>query len=272
LHQAIQYSCNPYFYHVFKNIINQHVSKDTYLDTRIGLEKWLTYVRQFGLGSQLGIDLPNEKSGYLPDVNFYDLRYGEKRWKASTIRSLDIGQGEMLVTPLQMANLAAIMANRGYYYTPHLIRKAENIKTQSAIIEPIIKNTKTQHTENKNVSLSIQKHEVAIDKKHFDFLIEAMRDVIEKGAAWRAKVKHITICGKTGTVENPHGLDHAVFMGFAPLEAPKIAIAVYVENAGWGSRAAAAIGGLMVEKYLTGKITATWIEKYVLKGDFSDQG
>ena len=246
LHQAIQYSCNPYFYHVFRNIINQHVSKDTYLDTRIGLEKWLIYVRQFGLDNQLGIDIPNEKSGYLPDVNFYDLRYGEKRWKASTIRSLDIGQGEMLVTPLQMANLAAIMANRGYYYTPHLIKKIENFV------------------------LPIQRSELAIDKKHFDFLVEAMRDVVEQGSAWRAKVKNIAVCGKTGTVENPHGLDHAVFMGFAPLEEPKIAIAVYVENVGWGSRAAAAMGGLMLEKYLTGKVTRTWFENYVLKGDFSN--
>lgn len=246
LHQAIQYSCNPYFYHVFRNIINQHRAADTYEDTRIGLERWLSYVRQFGLGTQLGIDLPNEKSGYLPDVNFYDLRYGYKRWKESTIRSLDIGQGEMLVTPLQMANLAAIIANRGYYYTPHLIKRIENS------------------------ILPIQKHEIQIDKKHFDFIVYAMRDVIENSSAWRARIRNITVCGKTGTAENPHGEDHAVFMGFAPLEEPRIAIAVYVENAGWGSRAAASIAGLMIEKYLTGKITRTAIERYVLKGDFTD--
>jgi penicillin-binding protein 2 len=244
LHQAIQYSCNPYFYYVFKHIINQHISKDTYVDTRLGLEKWLNYVRQFGLGKQLGIDLPNEKRGYLPDTKFYDLRYGEKRWKASTIRSLDIGQGEMLVTPLQMVNLAAIMANRGHYYTPHLIKRVEN-----------------------NI-VPIEKYEISINKKYFDFVVNAMRDVIEHGPAWRAKVKGIVVCGKTGTAENPHGADHAVFMGFAPLEEPQIAVSVYVENAGWGSRAAAAIAGLIIEKYLTGKISRTGIENYVLKGDF----
>jgi penicillin-binding protein 2 len=245
LHQAIQHSCNPYFYHVFKNIINQHVVKDTYEDTRIGLNKWLGYVRQFGLGKQLGIDLPHEKSGYLPDVNFYDARYGEKRWKASTIRSLDIGQGEMLVTPLQMANLAAIIANRGQYYTPHIIKAIEGQAT------------------------FIEKHIIQIENKHFDFVINAMRDVIESSTGWRSRLKNIVVCGKTGTVENPHGEDHAVFMGFAPLEAPKIAIAVYVENAGWGARAAAAIAGLVLEKYLTGQVTRKSIEDYVLKGDFT---
>jgi len=245
LHQAIQFSCNPYFYHVFKHIVNQHIVKDTYEDTRIGLNKWLNYVRQFGLGKQLGIDLPHEKSGYLPDVSFYDARYGEKRWKASTIRSLDIGQGEMLVTPLQMANLAAIMANRGHYYTPHLIKSIEG------------------------QTISTKKHVIQIEKNHFDFAVNAMRDVIDSSSAWRAKIKNVIVCGKTGTAENPHGEDHAVFMGFAPLEAPKIAIAVYVENAGWGARAAAAIAGLMLEKYLMGQVSRKSIEDYVLKGDFT---
>lgn len=245
LHQAIQHSCNPYFYHVFKNIVNQHIVKDNYEDTRIGLNKWLNYVRQFGLGKQLGIDLPHEKSGYLPNTNFYDARYGEKRWKASTIRSLDIGQGEMLVTPLQMANLAAIMANRGYYYTPHLVRATEG------------------------QTISIEKHIIQIENKYFDFVVNAMHDVIESSTGRRAKLKNIAVCGKTGTVENPHGEDHAVFMGFAPLQAPRIAIAVYVENAGWGARSAAAIAGLMLEKYLMGQVTRKSVEDYVLKGDFT---
>jgi penicillin-binding protein 2 len=245
LHQAIQHSCNPYFYHVFKNIINQHVVKNTYEDTRIGLNKWLNYVRQFGLGKQLGIDLLHEKAGYLPDVNFYDARYGEKRWKASTIRSLDIGQGEMLVTPLQMANLAVIMANKGYYHTPHLIKSIERQE------------------------VAREKHLIQIEKQYFDIVVSAMQDVIESSTGRRAKLKDIVVCGKTGTVENPHGEDHAVFMGFAPLEVPKIAIAVYVENAGWGARSAAAIAGLMLEKYLTGKVARGSLEDYVLKGDFT---
>ena len=247
LHQAIQYSCNPYFYYVFKHLINQNIATDIYEDTRLGLEKWLTYVKQFGLAKQLGIDLPHEKSGYLPDVNFYDTRYGQGAWKASTIRSLDIGQGEILVTPLQMANLAAIMANRGYYYIPHLI-----------------KNTAQQKT----ALQGFQKQTIAIDRIYFEAMVYAMQDVVTHGPAWRAKIKDIAVCAKTGTAENPHGADHSVFMGFAPLEAPEIAIAVYVENAGWGSRAATAVAGLMLEKYLKGKISRRWIENYVLKGDF----
>ncbi len=246
LHQAIQYSCNPYFYHDFRNIINQHISSDTYEDTRIGLEKWVGYVRQFGLGKSLGVDLPHEKRGYVPDARFYDTRYGAGRWKASTIRSLDIGQGEMLVTPLQMANLGAIMANRGFYYTPHLIRMAADKQKELA------------------------RHVIGIDQKHFHFVANAMQDVVANGSAWRARIKGIAVCGKTGTAENPHGTDHAVFMGFAPLDNPQIAIAVYVENAGWGARSATAIGGLMMEKYLTGKISRQWMENYVLQGNFED--
>jgi penicillin-binding protein 2 len=246
LHQAIQYSCNPYFYHDFRNIINQHLSQDTYEDTRIGLEKWVGYVRQFGLGKPLGIDLPHEKGGYLPDASFYDSRYGAGRWKASTIRSLDIGQGEILVTPLQMANLAAIMANRGFYYTPHLIRGNSSKQGQ------------------------YERCSVAIDQKHFEFVANAMKDVVANGSGWRARINGIAVCGKTGTVENPHGIDHAVFMGFAPWDNPQIAIAVYVENAGWGARAATAVGGLMIEKYLTGKVSRRWMENYVLQGNFGD--
>lgn len=246
LHEAIQYSCNPYFYYNFRNIINQHISSNTYEDTRLGLEKWVGYVRQFGLGHPLGVDLPNEKSGHLPDAHFYDIRYGFNRWKASTIRSLDIGQGEILVTPLQMANLAAIMANRGFYYTPHLIRNVDHKQE-----EPV-------------------KHIVGIEQKHFEFVANAMQAVVASGSGWRARIKGIPVCAKTGTAENPHGKDHAVFMGFAPFNNPQIAIAVYVENAGWGSRSATAIGGLLMEKYLTGKVARTWMEKYVLEGNFED--
>lgn len=248
LHQAIQYSCNPYFYHVFRRILNQNVSRDAYKDTRIGLEKWGSYVRQFGLGKQLGIDVLHEKGGFIPDVAFYDGCYGQGAWKASTIRSLDIGQGEMLATPLQMANLAAIIANRGYYYTPHLIKALgkESIQAEEG-----------------------QRHAIAIDQAYFDFVARAMRKVVSAGSAWRANVKGLTVCGKTGTAENPHGKDHAVFMGFAPLEEPQIAIAVYVENAGWGARAATAIAGLMIEKYLKGRIDRHGVQNYVLQGDFS---
>jgi penicillin-binding protein 2 len=247
LHQAIQHSCNPYFYHVFRNIVNQKVSKDSYEDTRLGLEKWCGYLKRFGLGTALGIDLPGEKSGFVPDAQFYDRRYGKGRWKASTIRSLDIGQGELLITPLQMANFAAVVANRGYYYTPHLVKQ---IGAQFMPPE------------------EEDKHEVAIDRAHFEFIANAMQGAVEGGTAWRARIEGIAICAKTGTAENPHGEDHSVCIAFAPSKNPKIALAVYVENAGWGSRAAASIAGLLIEKYLQGTISRSWMQDYVIQGDF----
>ncbi len=243
LHQAIQYSCNPYFYHVFRSIINQKVVKNTYADTCMGLKKWTNYVRGFGLGMPLGIDVPYEKGGYVPDTHLYDAKYGVGRWQHSTIRSLDIGQGELLITPLQMANLAVIIANKGFYYTPHLALEQD---------------------------IGVQKHVVDIEENYFDLVVHAMQAVVASGSGSRARVKGITVCGKTGTVENLHGKDHAVFMGFAPMEKPQIAIAVYVENAGWGARSAAAIAGLMIEKYLKKVVARKGMEAYVLKGDFGD--
>jgi penicillin-binding protein 2 len=249
LQKAIKYSCNPYFYHVFRNVVNQKKSNNTYEDTRLGLEKWCGYLKMFGLGTTLGIDLPGEKSGYVPDAQFYDKRYGKGRWKASTIRSLDIGQGELLITPLQMANFAAIVANRGYYYAPHLVKQ---IGEQSILPK------------------EVGQHEVAIDRAHFEFIASAMQEVVEEGGtAWRARIHGIDVCAKTGTVENPHGEDHSVCIAFAPRENPQIALAVYVENAGWGSRAAAAITGLLIEQYLKGAVSRSWLQNYVRKGDFS---
>ena len=248
LHNAIKYSCNPYFYHVFRNIINQKTPHPTSEDTCLGLETWCNYLKRFGLGAALGIDLPGEKSGYVPDAQFYDQRYGTGRWQTSTIRSLDIGQGELLITPLQMANLVAILANRGYYYTPRVVKQIG--------AHPILPQEE-------------DKHELAIDRAHFECIANAMQEVVEGGTAWRARVKGITICAKTGTTENPHGKDHSVCIAFAPRENPQIAIAVYVENAGWGSRAATAIAGLLIGKYLKGDISHPWLHNYILKGDFS---
>ncbi len=248
LHKAIKYSCNPYFYHVFRRIINQQVASNPYEDTRIGLEKWCNYLREFGLGTSLGIDLPGEKCGHIPGVQFYDTWYGQGRWKASTIRSLDIGQGELLVTPLQMANLAATIANKGYYYIPHLVKQIGE--------EPVSPE-------------KIRKYIVNIDKAHFEFVAQAMREGVEGGTSWRARIQGIPVYAKTGTAENPHGEDHAACIAFALQGDTQIALAVYVENAGWGSRAAAAIAGLMIEQYLKGGISRPWIQDYVLKGDFS---
>ena len=250
LHDAIRYSCNPYFYHVFKNFINSGVSSNTYEDTRMGLEKWNVYLKEFGFGAPLGIDLAHEKGGYVVAPDFYDRRYGKGRWKASTIRSLDIGQGELLLTPLQMANFAAILANRGYYYAPHLVKQIGD--------HPIV------------FSEEQDKHETGIDKKYFELVAKAMQEGVagKKGTSWRARVQGIDICAKTGTSENPHGEDHSLCIAFAPRENPQIALAVCVENAGWGGRAAASITGLMIEKYLKGNVSRPWIENYVLKGDF----
>jgi len=245
--KAIKYSCNPYFYHVFRNIVNQKVSENPYEDTRLGLEKWCGYLKKFGLGITLGIDLPGEKRGCVPDAQFYDRRYGKRGWKASTIRSLDIGQGELLVTPLQMANFVTIVANRGHYHTPHLVK---------------------QIGEQAMLPKEVEKHEVAVDRAHFEFIVDAMQEAVEGGTAWRTHIKGIAICAKTGTVENPHGEDHSVCIAFAPRENPQIARAVYVENAGWGARAAASITGLLIEKYLKGVVNRSWLQDYVLKGNF----
>ncbi len=245
---AIRNSCNPYYHQAYRAMINREVSGNTFKDTEIGLNEWREYVLKFGLGSPLGIDLKNEKGGSIPSSKLYDRIYGEGRWKYSTIYSLSIGQGEMLVTPLQMANLAAIFANKGYYYPPHLIKAVDG--DPSAIPNKFL-----------------VKHEVGVDAHHFDLVQDAMAEAIY-GTAARAAIKDITIAGKTGTAQNPQGEDHSVFIAFAPKEDPKIAIAVYVENAGWGGRAAASTASLMIEKYIRREITRPALEEYVKVGKF----
>jgi len=247
LHEAIKQSSNNYFFKAFRKIINHNVDPNTYIDSRIGLEKWKRMLMNFGLGNTLGIDIPNEIGGQIPGVEYYDKIYGEARWKFSTIASLSIGQGEMLLSPLQMANIACIMANRGYYYTPHFVN---GIGERNGPLDPYK-----------------VKHDVGISPEHFDLVINAMEDAL-KNTAWRAVIPDITVCGKTGTAENPHGEDHSVFMAFAPKDDPKIAISVYVENAGWGGRAAASTASLLVEKYLKGEHSKPWLEDYILKGEF----
>lgn len=248
LHGAIQYSCNPYFHQAFRRIINQNKSPNTFTDSRIGLDHWREYVSRFGLGATLGVDLPSEKGGQIPSSRLYNRIYGEGRWKFSTIYSLSIGQGEMLVTPMQMANLAAILANKGHYYTPHLVREVGDNQVNSKY----------------NV-----RHETGIDTAYYTFVTDAMTDAIS-GTAPRALIPGMIICGKTGTAQNPQGDDHSVFMAFAPKENPKIAIAVYVENAGWGGRAAASIASLMIERYVTGEVKRPKLEEYVLANEFGD--
>jgi penicillin-binding protein 2 len=247
LHEAIKYSSNNYFFKMFRKIINHKDDPNTYIDSRIGLERWQKMVMGLGLGAPLGIDIPNEKGGQIPGGDYYNRMYGENRWKFSTIASLSIGQGEMLLSPLQMANIAAIMANRGYYYTPHVVKSIGD--TGQPLEEFQVRN------------------DAGISPEHYEIVINAMEDAL-KGTAWRAVIPDVTICGKTGTAENPHGEDHSVFMAFAPKENPQIAISVYVENSGWGGRAAASTASLVIERYLKGEVSRTWLEEFVLKGDF----
>ncbi len=245
---AIRNSCNPYYHQAFRRMINQGVSSNTYKDTEIGLTAWKEKVEKFGLGSSLGMDTGGEKAGSIPSSNYYNRIYGKGRWKYSTIYSLSIGQGELQVTPLQMANLAAIFANKGYYYTPHLV-KAVNGDPE------------------KIPAKFRERHDVGVDSRHFNLIQDAMAEAVY-GTAGRAVMEDIVIAGKTGTAQNPHGEDHSVFVAFAPKDDPKIAIAVYVENAGWGGRAAASTASLMIEKYLRGEVLRQELQDYVLAGNF----
>ncbi len=244
--RAVTLSSNNFFFIIFRRMIQQGIDPSAFLDSRIGYAKWREYIDKFGLGHKLNVDIPNETAGHLPTVDFYDRMYGKNRWKFSNIYSLSIGQGEILVTPLQMANLGALLANKGYFYTPHLVKKV-----------------------GETTSLGFERFDVGIDSSHFQVVLDGMEQVVSMGSGRRAYVKDLQICGKTSTVENP-GYDHSGFMGFAPKDDPKIAIAVYVENAGWGGRAAAATAGLVIEKYLRGEVTRKYMEDYVLKGQFHD--
>jgi penicillin-binding protein 2 len=242
---SIQHSCNPYYYQVLRRIILRGESSSPFKDTELGLEKWRDYVMSFGIGRKLGVDLPGEKPGLLASKKLYDRYYGEGRWKFSTIYSIAIGQGEVGVVPLQMANLAAIIANKGYYYTPHFVKGLGETKYRP---EEFMK-----------------KHYTKVDSQHFGLVRDAMQTVVEAGTARSAFIKDIVVCGKTGTAQNPQGKDHAVFIAFAPKENPKIAIAVFVENAGFGGTWAAPIASLMIEKYLKDSITRPEIEKRMLE-------
>lgn len=239
LQKAVKHSCNPYFYQVYKRIIQQGVIKNNkFLDSRIGVKYWKEHVMSFGLGQYLKIDLPNVSSGGIPGVSYYDRMYkGENTWKFSNIASNAIGQGEVMVVPVQMANLAAIIANSGYYYIPHIVKK---------IADKTISDT-----------TFTKKHYTMIDSKWFSIVQEGMYDVVntDHGTARRARIDSIVVCGKTGTVQNPHGKDHSVFIAYAPKDNPQIAIAVYVENSGFGGTWAAPIASLMIEKYLNRKIS-----------------
>jgi penicillin-binding protein 2 len=251
LRGAIAHSCNPYFHQALRRMVNQGKSDNPFDDTRIGLAEWNKHISSFGFGKALGIDLPNEKGGLVPSVAYYDRAYGGRPWKFSNIYSIAIGEGENLVVPLQMANFAATIANKGYYITPHLIKSIGDTG------KPL-----PQYTE---------KHYTTIDPGNFQIAADAMQQVVEQGTGqYRAKLKDVIVCGKTGSVQNEPRPDHSVFIAFAPKENPKIAVSVYVEYSGQGARAAASIASLMIEKYLYGTTKRPTVEEYVLKGDFLD--
>jgi penicillin-binding protein 2 len=249
---AIQYSCNAYFVTAFREVIDRFPKENT---PRQGLTDFNNYLKNFGMGSQLGLDFPGEQPGNVPSAAFYDRVYAnETGWKSVWLRSLGIGQGELLSTNLQLANLAAAIANHGYFITPHLTRGLRD--SEGNLIDS---------------PLNLKKRQTGIDAKHFPPVIDGMELVVQAGTARIAYIPDIPICGKTGTAENTQrgGKDHSIFFAFAPKENPKIAIAVYIENGGWGGSYAAPIVSLMIEKYLRGEITPSrqWLEDRMKTAD-----
>lgn len=239
---GIRTSCNPYFVNVFRRILENN----RYGSVREAYGAWRKYVTSFGLGQRISPDFVNESSGSIPTQEYYDKVFRTKNWYYTYIMSLSIGQGELLITPLQMANMVACIANRGYYVTPHIVRPLPG--------DP-------DHT--------VEKYSVPIRKEYFDLVAEAMEEAVKSGTGRVAANDSVAVCGKTGTIQNPHGLDHSAFFAFAPRENPKIAILVYVENGQWGATYAAPIAGLLIEKYLTGKIAdrKKYMEKNMLEAN-----
>jgi len=237
---AVQSSCNTYFCRAFYNI----VSNKRYGSVQEGYQVWKNYINQMGFGVRFGTDLPYESAGIIPSVDFFNKKY-KNRWNGNTIVSMGIGQGEVATTPLQMANLMAIIANRGFYIKPHVIKaigSKENANTRYA-----------------------QVIDSKIEQNYFTPIIQGMTMAVQAGTARRAQIKGISVAGKTGTAQNPHGKDHSVFSGFAPVDNPKIVVFVLVENGGWGASVATPIASLIMEYYLNRKIERKDLEESILK-------
>ena len=249
--KGIYQSCNTYFANTYKKIINKYDTPDK------GVNQWNSHLKSFGLGNYLGYDLSVGKRGFIPNASYYNSWYKEGGWKAPTIISNAIGQGEVLTTPIQLANFTAAIANRGYYYTPHFLRSVSGDSIQQKFLR---KNT-------------------SIDPEHFEVVIDGMHKVIERGTAKIARIKGIEVCGKTGTAENFTKIDgvrtqltdHSIFIAFAPKEDPKIAIAVFIENGYWGGRWAAPIASLMLEQYINKEVKRSWLEKRMVEGSLASE-
>ena len=250
LKTGIYNSCNTYFAKTYKRIIEKYESPS------MGIDSWSSHLKSFGLGDYLGYDLPVGKTGFIPESGYYDRLYGANRWGASTIISNSIGQGEVLTTPIQMANIVSAIANRGFFIQPHFVKKIGNDKVES-----------------------LERKYTSINPENFDIVIDGMFDVVEKGTARIAKVNNLKIAGKTGTIENftvinnerKQLTDHSTFIAFAPIENPKIAISVFIENGYWGSRWAAPIASLIIEKYINGEVSRNWLEQRMLNGSLIEE-
>lgn len=242
LETAIALSCNTYHCYVFRSIVDQR----KFNSTQEGYQVWRNHVLTFGIGKRLFSDLPQELKGNVPTVEYYDKFFGKGKWRSSTVVSLALGQGELGITPLQMANTMCIIANDGFFYIPHIGKKiGDNIINENKFF---------------------QKNFTDIDKSYFEIVKDGMESALVYGTAAASKIKNITVCGKTGTAENPHGRDHSLFVGFAPRDNPKIAIGIMVENGGWGSDWGAPIATLMIEKYLSDTISRPELEKRMIEG------
>ena len=247
LPQSIQNSCNAYYCFCLREMLDNNLAK--YKTSSHAYDVWRGHVTSLGFGDKLGVDFPNEKSGLILKSSRYDKIYGKNHWRSSTIISISIGQGEVLATPIQTANLAACIANKGYFYTPHIMKSIEgdsiDIKYRT-------------------------KHYSTIESKYFDVVHEGMLGAVMAGTARIGRIDSLEFCGKTGTAQNPHGKDHSIFIAFAPKDNPKIAIAVYVENAGFGATWAVPIASLMIEKYLRRSISPNrlYLEERIMNAKF----
>jgi penicillin-binding protein 2 len=246
LEGAIMNSCNSYFCQTFRKVLEN----PRYNSVSEAYDSWKEYLTEFGFGSKLGTDFVNELTGFIPTSGYFDKYHGKNGWKALTVISMAIGQGEIGTTPLQMANMAAAIANRGYFYTPHVVK---SIGTDQSIDQRFL-----------------TRHNINIDSANFEKIVLGMEAAVNGGAGATARIaalRDIIVCGKTGTAQNSQGENHSVFVAFAPKDDPKIAIAVYVENAGYGATFAAPIASLMIEKYLKGKISNKPLEQRLLDLD-----
>ncbi len=244
IEESIEQSCNPFYWFNYRKILEN----PRYKNTEEAYNAWREHVLSIGFNKKFDTDLFSERKGFIPAPDYYDRYYGKNRWRAMTVRSLSIGQGEILVTPVQLANLACVIANRGHYYSPHLVRSM---------------------VQNEKDSSFVKYNKSTIDPENFEMVIDGMYRVFEgdHGTARFHKLEDISMCGKTGTVQNPHGEDHSIFIAFAPKENPKIAISVIVENSGFGSTWAVPISSLMIEKYINRKVERTEVEKRMIEGN-----